>query len=150
MNDQQIEQEIQAKGKTAARVTPADIEAEISTKHYFTAGEGVIGAFVAADKAAGKSGLCPTDVAELKDALNLLTFCVLVLRNGFTVTGESACASPENFDAEIGRKIAYQNAISKVWPLMGFRLRDQLRRQSSCTCTHPLEACSNCRPNRSE
>ena len=57
---------------------------------------------------------------------SLLTFCVLVLSNGFTVTGESACASPENFDAEVGRKIARQNAVNKVWPLLGFRLRDQL------------------------
>lgn len=46
--------------------------------------------------------------------------------NGFTVTGESACASPENFNAEIGRKIARQNAVDKLWPLLGFRLRDKL------------------------
>ena len=58
--------------------------------------------------------------------MHLLTFCVLVLRNGFTVTGESACASPENFNAEIGRRIARENAINKVWPLLGFRLRDRL------------------------
>jgi hypothetical protein len=50
----------------------------------------------------------------------------LTLRNGFTVTGESACASPENFNAEIGQKIARQNAREKLWPLLGFRLRDQL------------------------
>ena len=61
-------------------------------------------------------------------ALSLLTFCVLVLRNGFTVTGESACASPENFDAEVGRKIARQNAVQKIWPLMGYELRSQLAR----------------------
>ena len=59
-------------------------------------------------------------------SLGLLTFCVLVLRNGFTVTGESACASPENFDAEIGRKIARQNAEQKIWPLMGYELRSKL------------------------
>ena len=58
--------------------------------------------------------------------LGLLTFCVLVLRNGFVVTGESACASPENFDAEIGRKIARENAINKVWTLMGYELRTKL------------------------
>ena len=56
----------------------------------------------------------------------LLTFCVLVLRNGFTVTGESACASPENFDAEIGRKIARANAVNKLWPLMGYALKERL------------------------
>ena len=64
--------------------------------------------------------------APLYPALGLLTFCVLVLKNGFTVTGESACASPENFDAEIGRKIARQNAVAKIWPLMGYELRSNL------------------------
>ena len=55
-----------------------------------------------------------------------LTVCALTLRNGFTVTGESACASPENFDAEIGRTIARASAREKLWPLLGFRLRDHL------------------------
>lgn len=128
--DSSIEQDIQAKGLTAPRVTPADIEAEIASEHYFTAAEGVIGAFAAGGMAnAGGDFLVPADAASpkvLHQNLGLLTFCVLRLRNGFTVTGESACASPENFDAEIGRKIARQNAVSKLWPLLGFRLRDQL------------------------
>ena len=131
MNDQAIEQEIQAKGLTAPRVTPADIEANIVSEHYFTAGEGVIGAFAAGefDSCSGDSvallrGAASTEV--LKPSLNLLTFCVLVLRNGFTVTGESACASPENFDAEIGRKIARENAINELWPLMGYALKERL------------------------
>ena len=64
--------------------------------------------------------------AETPESLGLLTFCVLVLKNGFTVTGESACASPENFDAEIGRKIARENAEQKIWPLMGYHLKQQL------------------------
>lgn len=115
MNGQKIEQEIQAKGKTAARVTPDDIEAEIVSEHCFTAEQGAFAAFYP-----------PRGADIVPPELSLLTFCVLVLRNGFTVTGESACASPENFDAEIGRKIARQNAIAKVWPLLGFRLRDQL------------------------
>ena len=121
--DQAIEQEIQAKGKTAARITPADIEANIDSEHYFTASEGRSGAlanetYVGREKPTlGDGDLLP---------LQLLTFCVLVLRNGFTVTGESACASPENFDAEIGRKIARQNAVQKVWPLMGYELRSKL------------------------
>jgi hypothetical protein len=70
----------------------------------------------------------PADVVPLPapSPLALLTFCVLVLRNGFTVTGESACASPENFDAEIGRKIARQNAVQKLWPLMGYHLKQKL------------------------
>lgn len=117
MSDHDIEQEIQAKGLTAPRVTPADIEANIASEHYFTAAEGVSGSDL------------PPEVQPPVPAghpLNLLTFCVLVLRNGFTVTGESACASPENFDAELGRKIARQNAVAKVWPLMGYALKERL------------------------
>lgn len=106
-DDAGIEAEIVAKGLTAPRVTSADIEANIAGEHCFTAAEG--------------AGAGPQHIA-----LNLLTFCVLVLRNGFTVTGESACASPENFDAELGRKIARANAINKVWPLMGYQLKEQL------------------------
>jgi len=37
---------------------------------------------------------------------DVLTVCVLTLENGFTVTGESACASPANYNEEIGNKIA--------------------------------------------
>ena len=118
-NDNQIEQEIQAKGLTAPRVTPADIEANIASEHYFTAADGQVGAV------ARSTIEDAWDVAA--DApLELLTFCVLVLRNGFTVTGESACVSPENFDAEIGRKVARENAIAKVWPLLGYALKDKL------------------------
>ena len=124
-SEKQIEQEIQSKGKTAARVTPADIEANIASEHYFTAADGVVGAFVNAQIAQGR-GVYPDEIGKLKPQLTLLTFCVLVLRNGFTVTGESACASFENFDAEIGRKIARQNAVSRIWPLMGYELRTKL------------------------
>ena len=120
MSDKEIEQEIQAKGLTAPRITPADIEANIASEHYFTASQGAT--FGATDVAGTPNEGYPPS------ALNLLTFCVLVLKNGFTVTGESACASPENFNAEIGRRIARENAINKVWPLLGFRLRDELAR----------------------
>ena len=116
MNDQQIEQEIEAKGLTAPRVTPEDIEANIASEHYFTAEDGVGRVNKGQTSNSGKN----------PESLRLLTFCVLVLRNGFTVTGESACVSPENFDAELGRKIARQNAISKVWPLMGYALKERL------------------------
>ena len=107
MNDQTIEQDIQAAGKTAPRVTPADIEANIVAEYGFSAYNA-------------------TEGMPRRDELKLLTFYVLVLRNGFTVTGESACASPENFDAEIGYKIARANAVQKIWPLMGYALRTQL------------------------
>lgn len=113
--DTTIEADIQAKGKTAARVTPADVEANISSEFYFTGTDGVLGASQMGTKPAGRAR-----------TLDTLTFCVLVLRNGFTVTGESACTSPENFDAEIGKKIARQNAVKKIWPLMGYELRSRL------------------------
>ena len=107
MNDETIEQEIQNKGLTAPRVTPADIENEVAGEYSFVVGDIL-------------------NEAPVLPSAKLLTICVLVLRNGFTVTGESACASPENFDAELGRKIARQNAAAKVRPLLGFRLRDKL------------------------
>ena len=129
-----IEQEIQARGLTAPRVTPADIEANIVSEYYFTARQGVDGADIEQMRASEPTA--PLTLAAFSDdpdlsktrvaPLNLLTFCVLVLKNGFTVTGESACASPENFDAEVGRKIARANAVNKVWPLMGYALRSRL------------------------
>lgn len=124
-DDSAIEQEIQAKGKTAPRILPADIEANIATEHYFTADDGVLGALIDPMIRKGDA-VTLADVPDSQAPLRLLTFCVLVLRNGFTVTGESACASPENFDAEIGRKIARQNAVNKIWPLMGYELRSKL------------------------
>lgn len=87
------------------RITPEAIEAAIVSENYFTA----------ADK-----------VENSHESLKLLTFCVLVLQNGFTVTGESACAAPENFDFEIGKKIARDNAKAKIWPLMGYELKSKL------------------------
>lgn len=120
MNDNQIETEIQAKGLTAPRITPADIVASIASEHYFTAQHGVEGAMAALELHQR------TACMGHEGALRLLTFCVLVLRNGYTITGESACASPDNFDAEIGRRIARENAINKVWPLMGYELRSKL------------------------
>lgn len=119
MNDQELEQEIQAKGLTAPRVTPAQIQAKIKEQYFFTANEGVY----------GNTFLNSFDDARVfvpQDPLKLLTFCVLVLENGFTVTGESACASPENFDPELGKKIAKDNAIQKIWVLEGYLLKEQL------------------------
>ena len=115
-DDGAIEQEIVAKGLTAPRVTPSDIEANIESEYYFTAENGVM----------GKEESEGSPRAVYETSLCLLTFCVLVLRNGYTVTGESACASPENFNSEIGRKIARENAKQKIWPLMGYVLKERL------------------------
>lgn len=175
MTDAAIEKEIQAKGLTAPRVTPADIEANIVGEHYFTAADAgravtdeMVGRFLGWKLPEDFSPDCGISFNRESDyehpvlgrnkyepigtnllhagqakamlehvfqpqpeheSLRLLTFCVLVLRNGFTVTGESACASPENFDAELGRMIARQNAAQKIWPLMGYELRSKLANQ---------------------
>lgn len=96
MNDNDIENEIQEKGLTAPRVTPEVIESKIKSEQY-----------------------------HVFDGTTF-TACLLTLENGFTVLGESACASPENFDAEIGRKIARDNAKNKIWALEGYLLKEKL------------------------
>lgn len=96
MTDTAIEAEIQAKGLTAPRITPAHLDNTIVGEDYH---------------------VFPG---------TMLTVCCLTLRNGFTVTGESACASPENFNAEIGQKIARENARNKIWALEGYLLRQRL------------------------
>lgn len=116
-----IEQQIQSKGLTAPRVTIDDIEANIASEHYFTADNGIVG-----ERWRYAEDSDDVDDNNIPQPLCLLTFCVLVLRNGFTVTGESACASPENFDAEIGCKIARQHAVDKMWPLLGYALKERL------------------------
>jgi len=98
-DEQAIEAEIKDKGLTGKRITPEMLDTEIVGEEYHVF-----------------TGSC-------------LTVCCLTLQNGFTVTGESACASPENFNVEIGQKIARSNAREKIWPLLGFRLRDQLNAQ---------------------
>lgn len=120
-NEAALEQEIQAKGLNAPRLTPAMIDSVIASEHYFTAGDGYAGAAALTIEEGG--------TIEPPVQLDLLTFCVLILKNGFTVTGESACASPENFNAEIGRKIARDNARNKIWLLEGYLLRQRLHEQ---------------------
>lgn len=97
-NEQALEREIKAKGIHAPRLTPALIDEKIINEQYHVF-----------------SG-------------TTLTVCVLHLENGFTVTGESACASAENFDEEIGRKIARENAREKIWQLEGYVLREKVNK----------------------
>lgn len=106
------------------RITPEAIEANIASEHYFTAAEGVIGQLFCETGDPVRTGSCP-------ESLSLLTICILVLQNGFTVTGESACADPRNFNPEIGKRVAKQNAINKIWPLMGYELRSKLANVAS-------------------
>ena len=113
MPEETIEKEIQQKGLNAPRITPEHIDSVIVNENYTVF-----------------DGTC-------------LTVCCLTLRNGFTVTGESACASPENFNAELGRKIARENAREKIWALEGYLLRQSLYEDS----LDPME--SSCQPHDS-
>lgn len=90
------EDEIKEKGLTAPRITPERIESVIKSCFYY---------------------VFPGTT---------LTVCALILENGFSVVGESACASPDNFDEELGRKIARDNAKGKIWALEGYALRSAL------------------------
>jgi hypothetical protein len=114
-NEAEIETKIQEKGLNAPRLTPADIDACIVDEFCFTAAQGI----------EAETGI-PRHSIDLPVSVKLLTICVLVLRNGFTVTGESACASPENFNEQIGREIARRNAREKIWALEGYLLRERL------------------------
>ena len=91
-----IAQDIEALNPTAPRITPQHIKDVVAGDHYH---------------------LFPGTT---------LTVCCLILRNGFTVVGESACASPENFNRELGEKIARKNAEEKIWALEGYLLRQRL------------------------
>lgn len=109
-NEVEIEREIVAKGLTAPRITPDMIDDAIAAEAYH---------------------VFPGTT---------LTVCALTLKNGFQVVGESACASPDNFDREIGRKIARDNARNQIWKLEGYRLRSELAGQSVQTPA----VCPNC------
>lgn len=95
-DEQAIEKEIQAKGLNAPRLNPQMIDDTIKSEAYY---------------------VFPGTT---------MTVCALTLRNGFQVIGESAAASPENFNEEIGRKIARDNARNKIWALEGYLLRSKL------------------------
>ena len=100
MNDQAIEQEIKAKGLTAPRVTPADLDANIRgveiVKHTSKGGQ-------------------------------VLRWAVITTASGYAVTGRpSVAVSPENDNAEIGEKVAIENARHELWPLMGYALRERI------------------------
>lgn len=99
-DDTAIEKEIQAKGLNAPRVTPDSIKKRIVKDEYY---------------------VFPGTT---------VTICLITLDNGFSVTGESAAASPANFDEEIGRKIAYDKAYEKIWALEGYLLREKLSKES--------------------
>lgn len=112
-SETEIESEIQAKGLNAPRLTPDKIDETIHSEQYH---------------------VFPGTT---------MTVCALTLRNGYIVTGESAAASPENFDQTIGRKIARDNARNKIWALEGYLLREHLSLQSALySASGPLSGVS--------
>jgi hypothetical protein len=102
----------------APRVSLSDITNSIAIQYDFTLGEAVKKMNLTTPESCG--------FTYLKGHPGLLSICVLLLKNGFTIVGKSAPASPENFDADLGRKLAYEDAVRQIWPLMGFNLRQKL------------------------
>jgi hypothetical protein len=96
LDETQLENEIQSKGLNAPRLTPDDIDACIKYTEYW---------------------VVPNTTS---------TVCAMVLQNNFVVIGKSAAASMVNFDEEIGKKIAYDNAREQIWQLEGYLLKDKL------------------------
>lgn len=96
MSEQEIEQELQDKNLNAPRLNPELISDCIKSDAYY---------------------VFPGTQT---------TICLLTLTNGFTVSGKSSCASPDNFDAEIGKKLARENARNKIWQLEGYLLKQKL------------------------
>jgi hypothetical protein len=126
------EQEIKA---VAPSITPADIEANIVSEFYYTAWQGAQRAFWdAAPTDCNDAALDQYALGEpRKDGpLGRITHCTIILRNGFTVTGvNEGPVSPENFDADKGRKYARENAIEQIWLLMGYELKCRLAREAA-------------------
>ena len=100
---------------TAPRVSLKDIEDSIGYRYDINAGVAVANA---------------TKERDYPESLNILSICILVMRNGFTVIGKSAPASPQNYNRELGARLAYEDAIRQLWPLMGYALRERLWRDS--------------------
>lgn len=96
MTEKSIEKEIQDKNLNAPRLTPDLIDSKIADVEFYVFPK------------------------------TCLTVCCMTLENGFTITGESACASPKNFDKDIGEKIAKENARNKIWMLEGYLLKQLL------------------------
>lgn len=106
----------------APRVALADIEAAIAER--FDIGPDTLFTILGHASVDTRNGEPPS--LDAVESLKVFSLCLLVMKNGFTVIGKSAPASPENFNAELGRKFAYEDCIRQLWPLMGFALRDRL------------------------
>jgi hypothetical protein len=95
-DEEKTEKEVQASGANENRLDPSSIDAAIGSTQYWN----------------------PVG--------STLTVCCLVLKNGYTVVGESAAADLPNFNRALGRRIAYENARRKIWPLESYLLKQKL------------------------
>jgi hypothetical protein len=106
-----LEQEDQAAAAVAVapRVSLDSMKAKIAGYSFFTIGDALRGM----DQ-------------PVMPAFDIITVCAMVLENGYTLIGKSAPASPENFNAELGKNIAFDDCIRQMWPLEGYALREKL------------------------
>lgn len=98
--------------KTPNRVALADIESKIERIRYITGSE--IDAWLGGP------------ASPHQDNFDVMTVCFITVSNGFSVLGKSAPADPGNFNADLGKKFAYEDAVRQLWPLYGFALRERL------------------------
>jgi hypothetical protein len=101
----------------APRISLSDIEAEILCVAYMDGGNFLTHATIV-----------ERDDKTVPPDAHAVTICMVTLKNGWVLVGMSAPASPENFDAAHGRKLAYDRCIMQIWPLMGYTLKEQLHR----------------------
>jgi hypothetical protein len=129
MADDGTETEIQAKGLTAPRVTPVNVMEAIASEWYFTAHHGACDAFDRNElkRVHHRSLADRQDMNQALQSLKLVTICVLLLRNGHKIVGvNTGPVSSSNFNAELAQRLAREHAISQVWPLLGYQLRERL------------------------
>lgn len=103
-----------------ATVSKESIEAKIKSVYYFNGADAVKSAFV------NPFALPADDLANL----GLVTYCIIILENGFKVEGVSACVDPTIYDEQKGRQYAYENAFNKIWELEGYLLKQNLHEQA--------------------
>jgi len=123
-NEPVTEQELTEKNKRP-RITQQMLQDNILEAYYFTARQGVEKSMIEEVQKNNELSFVKIQ-GQPHPSLDLLTFCVLVLKNGYTVVGQSACAYPENYDEDLGRRLSRSDAEGKIWSLMGYELKSQL------------------------
>lgn len=125
-----------AVAKNDNRISLDYIESQVAVKFY-TTGQ------ACADAAGITTSGDARDAIKDWPSLNSMTICLLVMRNGFVVIGKSAPLDPANFNAELGQKFAYEDAVRQCWPLYAFaNLEVGLRYSSDAIAAKAFNAVS--------